>query len=383
MTSYTTALSRLVAKEPFFASYLYDMMNLREDPSIETAQTDGVTITVNPEWFGKMAPDEQVFVLAHEVMHGIYDHMGRGELYETRGFGPDLKPYDHGQYNRAGDYVINATLKESKVGAMPDSGLISTDYDSTWLVDDVYEELGKKPKPPEDNNGQGNGQPGNGFDKHLPPAKGKPSDAAVKAAVSGAMAAAKSMGNMPSALARVLGELIEPKIDWAEQLRMALTATAGNDSATWRKPNRRKIAVAPHIYMPSRESFLIGGVAICIDTSGSIRQEELDAFLSETAGILEACPPEFAYVTSIDTDVHNPLMVDDVADIESYKPIGGGGTNLEVLYGHLEDEGIEPETVIMFTDGYTSFKNEPEYNVIWVMTSDTLAPYGTNIRLDI
>ena len=87
----TETLSNLVAQQPFFATYLYNNMELGENPDISTARTNGTRIEVNPEWFGSKPIQQRVFIMAHEIMHGILDHMGRDALYIKRGFGPDLR----------------------------------------------------------------------------------------------------------------------------------------------------------------------------------------------------------------------------------------------------------------------------------------------------
>ncbi len=164
----TETISHLVAQQPFFAVYAFDQLDIIETDEVPTAATDGLKILVNPDFFAKMQLPERVFVLAHEIMHGIYQHMARSKAYADRGFGPDLKPYDAMRMNKAMDYIINDALINAKVGAMPrmngqQVGLhdrsIATETD---LADDVY---GRVPK--DENNGKGNGH-GN-FDDHLEP----------------------------------------------------------------------------------------------------------------------------------------------------------------------------------------------------------------------
>jgi len=88
----TETLSNLVAQQPFFATYLYNNMEIGENPDIPTARTNGTRIEVNPTWFGDKPIPQRVFIMCHEIMHGILDHMGRDALYINRGFGPDLLP---------------------------------------------------------------------------------------------------------------------------------------------------------------------------------------------------------------------------------------------------------------------------------------------------
>ena len=203
------AMSALIAQHPFFAVYLIDQMNIVESDQFPTAATDGKTIYVNPSFFKSLSIPERVFVLAHEVMHGIFQHMARAKMYIDRGVGPDLKEFDRFKWNKAGDYVINPLLVDSNIGSMPVGGLYHPNFKSSDLVDEVYLKI-----PDDDNNGQG-------FDVHLdpPPGTPAPSQAEVKRALKSAANAAKAQGKLPAGIARMVEELVEPQQNWKELLR--------------------------------------------------------------------------------------------------------------------------------------------------------------------
>ena len=376
----TEAISHLVAQQPFFAVYLFDQMKIKETDQVPTAATDGQTVYINPEFFAGLQLPERVFVIAHEVMHGIFHHMARGKGYSDRGFGPDLKPWSHMRYNKAADYIINDMLHTAKVGRLPSMALhdpaIATEHD---LADEVYVTL-----PDEEDNGQGTGN----FDEHLEPdpnAK-QPSEADTKRALAAAKNAAKAMGKMPANLERIVGGIIEPALDWKDMLRNMMTAGAGRDASTWSRPNRRRIATPPHVYWPGTTGFATGGVAIVVDTSGSISPDELKQFMSEVSGILSECRPEWCKVLWTDSQVAHVDEVDDMTDIASLKAHGGGGTNMEAAFQYMDDENIWPDTCVVLTDGYTSFTESmaPEYDVIWGITNDKIvAPYGKSLFIDV
>jgi len=374
----TETMSHLVAQHPFFAVYLYDQLNLVEDPTIPTARTDGMTIEVNPDWFGKLQLPERVFVMAHEVMHGIYQHMARGKGYQDRGFGPDMKPWNHTKYNYAADYVINDALGKAKVGRMPEGGLHRPDVTQDDLVDDVYCQI---PDPPE-NPGGGHG----GFDEHKDPDPNKPgpSEADVKRAITSAKNAAKAMGKLPASLERLVGEIVEPTQNWKDLLRTMITNSAGRDSSTWARPNRRRLATPPHIYWPGTTGFQTGGVAIVVDTSGSVSPEELKAFMGEMSGILSECKPEWCKVLWTDSKVAGVDDVDDMTDLTSLKAKGGGGTDMGAALRYMEEHDIVPETCVVLTDGYTPWGDEPDYEVIWGITTPKIeADYGKSLHIDV
>ena len=402
--SVTEALSNIVAQQPFFAVYLYNQMNIKEDSTIKTANTDGNTMSINPEWFGKMPIEERVFVGCHEICHGIMDHMGRGKLYNDRGFGPDLKPYHQKTANDAMDYIINAMLKEAGIGSMPASGLWSPDITGDMLFDEVYMDLNAKRYDPESedksdggqgesgdgddsapSDGDGSGDREEGFDEHVAPASGEEkNEQEQKTAIAQASQAAEAQGKMPASLKRQIGALVDPELTWKELLRGTITARQGQDTSTWSRLNRRRLAVAPHIAYPGRTGWQIGGLGIEIDLSGSINQPMLDAFMGECAGILNEVKAEWIKVFGVNSEVTGEYDIDSPDDLMECPLVGGGGTDMEVLSKYLDDENIMPEHVIIFTDGITSFsKTNPfDCDVTWVLTTDRREPpYGTVINM--
>ena len=374
----TEALSSLMAKHAFFATLLYRLMphGVEEvmDDSIPTAGTNGEWLRVNPKWFNKLTLDERRFVLAHEVMHVVFDHPNRGKLYDDRGFGPDLKPWSHKRYNIAADYVINDLLAKANVGKMPHGGMHRPDVTDEDLVDEVYCDV------PEDENDDDN------WDTHHTGEGGTPrSEDEIKSAVAAAASVAKMQGDLPGDLERWVKGIIEPQISWQEKLRNFIIAATGHDANTWNRPNRRRLAMAPHIYMPGSTGFNCGPVAVVIDTSGSISDEELKAFRSEVAGIMSDARPEALHVLWTDTKVagHDELGPDDAEEIESLKPRGGGGTDMTAAFRYLEQNDIRVDNAIVLTDGYTPFGEPQPYPTIWVSTTDQKSDWGENIKLEV
>ena len=240
-----------------------------------------------------------------------------------------------------------------------------------------------------DESGAGGGDGGDGesqgWDEHIiDPAEREMSEAEVNVAVQSAKSAAEAMGKMPGALQRLVGELLDPQVDWEDQLREKITAKSGCDSETWKRPNRRRLCLNPRMFMPSREGFQIGGIAIVIDTSGSISNDMVTRFLSEVAGILEQCKPEWTKVLWTDTRVAHVDEVEDTEDLKELTAHGGGGTDMEAAFKYIDDKGYEPSNVVVLTDGYTCFTDdgEPEFPVIWAITSDVVPPYGDLVSID-
>lgn len=376
---------------PFFASLLLDMMKIKLGkfpqifpPGNETMGTDGKTVWIDEDFMCSLKLPEAVFVLCHEVGHAMWSHMSRGKKYDDVGF--DGKPFDRRLWNQAGDYVINDMLVQSKVGKMPKIGLHDTNIATSGdLVDDVYRKLLKEDK--ENGGGGGSGQqPGNGnqgpdgqgdgtLDTHvMPQAADTGSEVEWKRAVKTAGDAAKAMGKMPAGLERFVDDLLKPKVPWHEKLRYAFVKAVGRDASDWNKLNRRRY-ITQGVIMPSYKGYGCGTVVFCVDTSGSMSNEEIKQGLSECDSILVDCNPEFVFLIGCDArveTVHELGSGDTLAGQPELCTLGGGGgTSFIPPFEWLEERAIVPDCLVYFTDMGGSFpEEEPGFPVIWCATTD-------------
>jgi predicted metal-dependent peptidase len=95
------------------------------DARIPTAATDGRSIFVNPHFFETLKPEEQQFVLGHEVWHAAMSHSRREGVR------------DHELWNVATDIEINRLLQEEFGKDSPASGL----YGEKVFKPEVWEQL--------------------------------------------------------------------------------------------------------------------------------------------------------------------------------------------------------------------------------------------------
>ena len=238
---------------------------------------------------------------------------------------------------------------------------------------DAYKKVFKKKQ------GKGGGGDGKGrFDQHLPPGTSQGKDAQEAASgrnevewttqVAAAANAAKLQGKLPAGLERLLGEILEPKVDWKDKIASLFARKVGSGSYDWRRPDRRLIV--RDIYAPGRSGFGAGTVVIGIDTSGSIGERELDMFFAEMAGILEDVKPKRLVVMWCDAHVHRVDEVEEASDLVSLKKKGapgGGGTSFIPVFNEMTKLGLDNvDALVYLTDGYGSFPSKPpEYAVIW------------------
>lgn len=280
----------------------------------------------------------------------VYDHMDR------RGSRmPKL-------WNAAADYVINYELHEHSVGKLPDpktSG-VQACFDPKYkgmFAEEVYEQLLKDPEKnfPE-------------FDIHLEPGDGKGdpmtdeeyrslSDEIRNAVMQAAKSA--SAGNVPHGVKRMLKDLTDPQMDWREILNMKLQSMVKADF-TWERCSRKMQASG--IYLPATKNDFKVKAAVSIDCSGSMGEDMLRDLLSETKGIMQQFLDFELDVWAFDTSVYNhaKFTPDNLEDIDSYELKGGGGTEFMCNWDYMLANGIEPERLIMFTDG---FNNSSEWGI--------------------
>ena len=379
MTDVTETSARLLNKHPFFAVLWYQLLKVREDKSVRTAATDGRNVMINPDYYATLDIDEGMFVNAHEVGHVILDHMPRSRKYKDSGIGPDGKEWSHKKANYAMDYVVNIMLVDGGVGTMPQGALIDPKY-RDWLWEDVYKDI---PEPPSGGNGggQGGGEP-QPFDDHV---EGEPCDSIseeeLQTAIAAAQDAQKAMGEMPAGLQRIVDDILDPQVDWREHLIREVVASHGRDTYTWRRINRRRLQSSGLVY-PGRTGYACGEIGVVIDTSASVSSKELSAFMGELYGVYEQATPTALHLFAVDAKVSDHTIAQDVSDLLTYQPKGGGGTNLECVYKYIQEQQIELETLIFLTDGGTPMTSNPTTaDVIWVITTDMKAPYGATINM--
>lgn len=321
---------------PAFTHILYTMMNKAGTDhyavftkSVPIAATDGQNILINPETFFPLSLNERVFVVAHEVAHGIFGHCEM--MHKLRMTGkvayPDGKelPFDGGTMNKAMDYVINDMLVQSRIGTYNDNWLwdrtIATEEDSVLTA---YRRIYQKNGGGGGNKGGGGGNDKQkGFDYHLDPGTTTGQDAASatsgrsemewKTAIAGALATAKAQGKLPAGLERMFGDILEPQVDWRDKVIGFLARNTGSGTYDWRRPDRR--LVTRDIIAPGRTGYGAGDVVIGLDTSGSIGQRELDVFFGEMSGILEDVRPHRIILMYCDAQVHEVVEIFDAADL--------------------------------------------------------------------
>lgn len=362
------ARAGLICDQPFFGT-LALRLTLKEDPSCDTAWTDGVALGYNPDYITSLPMGQVTGLVAHEVMHlALCHHTRQGKR-------------DAHMWNVAADYAINQMLMDSGF-EMPDNLLQSDAYrgKSAEAIYDLLPGTG------------GNGRASPGEVRPMPgksptPAELKLEEQKWKVAVTQATQQAKAMGksaSMGKGFERAVKEILFPKVDWRTVLREFMDTAVRSDYC-WMQPNPRYIAQG--VYLPSLSGKDVGLIAVAIDTSGSVSESQLEQFSAEVSAMLD----EFNITVEViyaDNQVQGNETFTQADLPLKLKLKGGGGTDFRPAFELLETKGIEPCCIVYLTDLYCSRypDHHPEYPVLWINTErDDYAwkapPFGQVINM--
>lgn len=416
----------LLFQKPFFGT-LATRLDIVDCTWCDTVSVDGKHLFYNREWVKGLNQKELTFALCHEVLHCVFDHLGR------RG-SRNKKVWD-----AACDYVVNATLIHERIGEAPKGILHDSRFTHEMSADEIYQLLMK-----DVDSGKLNPDTLIPMDTHLEPGSTSDGDpSSDKAGTDGesildgrnpegdpdpgsktgvdystqapvytedefAMlrnearaafinAVQSNQGNVPSMISRHLNELVKPTIDWRELLTKSIQASFKEDYS-FNQPSRRSWAInisnkrsGYKVMLPSQKTGQTIDICISLDTSGSISDEIFASFLSETVGICEQYDDYRLHVWCIDAAIYKPQIFtpDNINELRSYKPVGGGGNDFPLNWKYMADNDIVPELFVVFSDGYPcqgGWGDADYCDTIFVIRNEwdknIVAPFGITVYMN-
>lgn len=380
-----TARVGLLLRHPFFGNLATRMKLIDATEWCSTLATDGRNFYYNNDFVHKLTPREAEFGFAHEVLHNVFDHMGRRNDRD-----PQLS-------NIAADYAANQILKDENIGHVPEWIKIYQDNKYRgWSYEQIYADVEEKAikidmsqlgelldEHLDGNEGEGDGEgdqdgkDGKGRPKLTAEEKKKIRDEIKEAVVAAAQAA--GAGKVPAGIARMIQDFTEPQMDWRQLLRMSIQSIV-KSNYSFSRPNRKSQhcgAVLPGLM--NEETI---DVSVAIDMSGSISDKQAKDFISEVKGIMDEYKDFKLDMWCFDTSVYNYAQFtgDTAEDIHDYKVNGGGGTDFEVNWQFMKDNDISPKKFIMFTDGYPcgSWGDEDYCDTLFIVhgNDSIISPFG-------
>ena len=397
----------LLLRHPFFGNMATRLRILAADDWLPTAAVDGRNLYYNTQFFNAMDNKEIEFVIAHEILHMVFDHLNR------RG---DRHPM---LYNIAADYIVNNALVRDRIGSKPKIVDCFQDFQyDGWTSEEVYEKLFEEAKErgkelqelldeldqkgemldehldggdgdSEEDNGEEKDSNGNGVSKKKPKYSKeeikKIKDEIKEAMINAAQTA--GAGNVPAGVARMIKELTEPKMNWRELLRQQIQSTIKSDY-TFMRPNRKGWHTGA--VLPGMNFADTIDICIALDMSGSIGNAQAQDFLGEIKGIMEEYKDYKIKLWCFDTAVYNEadFSADGGEDLTDYEIYGGGGTDFMCNWTYMHENDIQPKKFIMFTDGYAwdSWGEEDYCDTVFLIHSNRdkhlQAPFGVTAHYE-
>ena len=382
-----TARIGLLLRHSFFGNLATRMQLINADLWCSTAATDGLKFYYNSRFIMMLKPKEVEFLVGHEVLHVVYDHMGRRGNRD-----PEI-------WNVADDYAVNADLKRHKVGEFIKTVpcLYEQKYDGK-AAEEIYDDLMKNIQKisiedlidqmiddhmdGEDGDGDGD-QEGEGNKKSKRPSMSPEERERVRQEVKQAIinaASSAEAGSLPLGVERLIKQHTNPVMPWRELIQTNLTSAIRTDYS-WMRPSRRgwhMDAIMPGMN-PGEEI----DVVVAIDMSGSISNKQAQQFLGEIGGMMNSFDGYKVHVFCFDTETYNPkdFSSENMDLIDEYEPMGGGGTDFDCIFTYLKDIGNVPKRLIVFTDGYPfgSWGDADYCDTTWVIHGDKNPnpPFGT------
>jgi predicted metal-dependent peptidase len=387
-----TARIGLLLRHSFFGNLATRLTLINADDWCSTAATDGLKFYYNSRFIMMLKPKEIEFLVGHEVLHVVYDHMGRRNHRD-----PQI-------WNIADDYAVNADLKRHKVGQFITTVpcLYEQKYDGK-PAEEIYDDLMKNVQKidinslidqmiddhmdgDEDGEGEGDGDQegkGKGRPKMSPEERERVRQEVKQAIINAAQSA--EAGSLPLGVERLIKQATNPVMPWRELIQTNLTSAIRTDFS-WMRPSRRSWhmdAIMPGM-TPGEEI----DVVVAIDMSGSISNKQAQAFLGEIGGMMDSFDGYKVHVFCFDTEIYNPqdFNSESMDTIDTYEPAGGGGTDFDAIFDYLKKVGNVPKRLICFTDGYPcgSWGDADYCDTTWIIHGDPNPnpPFGTYALYD-
>jgi predicted metal-dependent peptidase len=425
---YDEAVRHLLRTNPTLGVILLERLRPLVSYDCDCYYTNGVVIGYNPEAVLSMSILNNVFVIAHEIMHNLMCH-------STRRSGRDPR-----LWNIAGDYCINSLLEKLKVGEIPrnEDGtpncLLDDRYDGSKLsTEAVYNMLSSKVKPeeapkkkpkggskdepetvPQEGSKQGtqpekvedligkqfkeeiektkmglvedyvpddeNTWEPRGPSDHNEPHKELPSSAQeledmyTEARIHGEFAGEKQSGDGGFDWEEIIALNTEEILSWEDALREYLTIKS-KTKKNWMKPSNKWLQHG--FWMPSKGGKSLDDIVIMIDESGSMGEDEIQAVFTNISELFEGgdvplCKVAIIHFSGYDDIPDEHIEIVHEGDMPEYSRRTNGGTDFEGAFKkavQLEERGmIQPSCYIMMTDMEDYYPEEPDYPVLWMST---------------
>lgn len=321
--------------------------------------------------------DDVIFTLKHEIGHPMLEHFARRR-------GRNMK-----RWNVCADFALNCI-----VGKPPKLPILWPSDPAFGLPEDLsaeeYDKLLPKQEEGEDEGGyivvtgkggQKSKKLGSKHQQDQEIAEGPQAELereVMRQAVEKAAKTAREKGNLPGKWDQLIDSILKKnKMDWKRILRSIIgTAAKVGARLSWKKESKRFGSTAKGKL--KRRTL---NVVFVMDTSGSVGDNELKAFVNELVGIQKSYRGCTVHVIECDAEVNKYYKLTSYQKPDR-KFRGRGGTSFKPPFKFLEKKKLRPDVLVYMTDLCGDFpEKQPAYPVIWAATTDQKTPWGWVIRL--
>lgn len=394
------AMFKLYRDFPFWA-FLLERCSIHISTKIPTACVDKYArITFNPKFMLSLRSEQLQFVMAHEVMHLVLDHLNR---FKSRNMAlwniatdAHINEFLDEQFNDPMCYIADGIDKEyiDEVTKGETAGMSITETTSEALYDILLKHIKNPEEQAEaseakdlDPNGDVLGPEGDDQGQPDPFSSEVRSNTEEtpdnpkewKEAASDAFTRSKMCGKGSGSLERLVGNMVKPVIPWVEIFSHYVKTRfcqGGKERTTFSPPNRRWPDA--DFILPSRTGKKRPKVAFCVDTSGSMAPAEISRGISELDAIRKLYKVDVYFIES-DYDIGRARWVTPWQPLPEVR--GGGGTDFAPAIALIQKNRVDIDLLIYFTDGYGNFGKPPDFDTLWVMTTEVKAPFGDTIHM--
>ena len=398
-----TARTRLILDKPFLGALVLRLPLVAANPSwCKTTATDARKLYFSQDYIESLDIQETQFILAKQALHCALSHFARRQHRVKH------------RWDLACDYAVNPLLIQDGLKAPPGT-VTDESYEGMTAeeiyhcIDDFDDENSEREKPsrahgedatrdPLQNEGEQHQQMQNPTETTdhddetdethglAPPPDELTSQQQEELSIqwqqrlAGAAQQAMQAGKLGGSMARMVDFMLQPKLPWRMLLAKYMTANARDDYSYSRPSSRRG---DPAIF-PSLRSAQVN-VAVGIDISGSVSDQEMSEFLSEVDAIKGNMR---ARITLLPCDSEltegAPWIFEPWENVQLPSVLkGGGGTSFRPVFKWLDLQDQHPDLLVYFTDCQGTFPDTaPCYPVIWLVKGKQPAPWGQRIQLN-
>ncbi|AFV97678.1 MULTISPECIES: vWA domain-containing protein [unclassified Sulfuricurvum] len=366
------AKSLLTVKYPYFGM-LSSRLNFEPNDDVSGYASNGKRFIYNVEFLERRSVEEVMFILTNAVMHHVLSHQQRklnrrGRLWQL-----------------ATDYAINNLLSKSGLH-IPIGANYNKEYEGMY-AEEIYDALKSDlnlgegdafgesgDSAPQNAMMEQEGDDSQGFTNidGIADELDTSDELQWQYAASIAQEVAQRKGAMPLGLER-LGKKVKPAdVDWRFELYNAVNRHMRNNYA-FMPPNKKHIHRG--IALPSLTSDTLS-LCVAIDTSGSIDDQLLGAFMEEFKTIMQNFPSVKIELIIADAKVHAHHTFQGGERMD-FRLKGGGGTDYRPTFDYVEANLPMTTMLLYFTDGEGSYPRiPPNYEVLWALSRKAKVPFG-------